>query len=267
LIETVIDQQVNDPQVRNDLKQDAKVIWEEYLFSASSTNVENANNICRTILLALIAVGVLGIISWALFMNDDFNELIKNENFARGLITFLFAFGTIGIAVIIALSVFTSSADPEEAKQRFYRAKEILTILIGILGTIVGFYFGATKNLSETDGSITNPKWQHPGCYANYYLTAGTSDRFDIAAAGTSDRFDIAVDGTSNRFSIAVDGTSNRFNIAAAGTSDRFSIAVAGTSDRFDIAAAGTSDRFSIAKYGMKFFPETDVEKNATWCD
>jgi hypothetical protein len=67
LIETVIDQQVNDPQVRNDLKQDAKVIWEEYLFSASSTNLDNASNICRTILLALIAVGVLVIIFWALF--------------------------------------------------------------------------------------------------------------------------------------------------------------------------------------------------------
>jgi hypothetical protein len=248
LIETVIDQQVNDPQVRNDLKQDAKVIWEEYLFSASSTNLDNASNICRTILLALIAVGVLVIIFWALFINDDFNGLIEKENFARGLITFLFAFGTIGIAVIIALSVFTSSADPEEAKQRFYRAKEILTILIGILGTIVGFYFGATQNLSETDRSINNPSGSTTVVTETLphrrnqrpiqHHTAGTSDRFNIAAAGT-----------------------NRFNIAAAGTSDRFNIAAAGTSDRFNIAAAGTSDRFNIAKYGMKFFPELMLKR------
>jgi amino acid transporter len=214
LIETVIDQQVNDPQVRNDLKQDAKVIWEEYLFSASSTNVENANNICRTILLALIAVGVLGIISWALFMNDDFNELIKNENFARGLITFLFAFGTIGIAVIIALSVFTSSADPEEAKQRFYRAKEILTILIGILGTIVGFYFGATKNLSDTDGSITNPNGSTPVVTQTITsppepATGSTSQSTEPATGSTSQSTEPATGSASQSTEPATGSTSH----------------------------------------------------------
>jgi hypothetical protein len=231
LIETVIDQQVNDPQVRNDLKQDAKVIWEEYLFSASSTNLDNASNICRTILLALIAVGVLVIIFWALFINDDFNGLIEKENFARGLITFLFAFGTIGIAVIIALSVFTSSADPEEAKQRFYRAKEILTILIGILGTIVGFYFGATQNLSETDRSINNPSGS----------TTVVTETFTSPP-------EPATDSTSQPPEPATDSTSQP-------------PAAAGTSDRFNIAAAGTSDRFNIAKYGMKFFPELMLKR------
>lgn len=60
---------------------------------------------------------------------------------SRGLITFVFTVGVIALALIIVTANVTSS-DGEGA--RFERSKEILTSLIAILGTILGFYFGKT---------------------------------------------------------------------------------------------------------------------------
>jgi hypothetical protein len=72
---------------------------------------------------------------------------ITDIAFARGLITLLFSVGTIAIAVVLTFAaLFQTDAD---AKDRFARGKEVLTILIGILGTIVGFYFGSLNIDSE----------------------------------------------------------------------------------------------------------------------
>ena len=69
---------------------------------------------------------------------------------ARGLITFLIAIGTIAIAVILTLaSVIMEASDTDALKERLSKGKEILTVLVGVLGTIVGFYFA-----SNPDGSV-----------------------------------------------------------------------------------------------------------------
>ncbi len=62
--------------------------------------------------------------------------------FARGLITYLFAVVTIGTAVVMVVSALTSEETPQH-KERFQRGKEILSLLLGVFGTIVGFYFGS----------------------------------------------------------------------------------------------------------------------------
>jgi hypothetical protein len=62
--------------------------------------------------------------------------------FARGLITYLFAVVTIGTAVVLVVSALTSE-DTEAHERRFQRGKEILSLLLGVFGTIVGFYFGS----------------------------------------------------------------------------------------------------------------------------
>ena len=62
--------------------------------------------------------------------------------FARGLITYLFAVVTIGTAVVLVVSALTSDETPAN-ERRFERGKEILALLLGVFGTIVGFYFGS----------------------------------------------------------------------------------------------------------------------------
>ncbi|MGD9507472.1 MAG: hypothetical protein AB7I59_10675 [Geminicoccaceae bacterium] len=61
---------------------------------------------------------------------------------ARGLITFLFGVATVGIALVIVLAVFLSTGSKEEVAERFRMGKDILAVLIGVFGTIIGFYFG-----------------------------------------------------------------------------------------------------------------------------
>ena len=71
--------------------------------------------------------------------------------FARGLITYLFAVVTIGTTVVLFVFVLTNPDDPL-AEMRFQRGKEVLSLLLGVFGTIVGFYFGSevsAKNAEE----------------------------------------------------------------------------------------------------------------------
>lgn len=67
---------------------------------------------------------------------------MSRVDFARGLITYLFAIVTIGTAVVLVVSALTGADDPQNDK-RFERGKEILSLLLGVFGTIVGFYFGS----------------------------------------------------------------------------------------------------------------------------
>jgi hypothetical protein len=84
---------------------------------------------------------------------------LKEYNSARGLITFLIAFTTVALAVILVLaSIISSSSD---LKQRFELGREIFTALVGILGTIVGFYFasapGATTPATPPPSPTASP--------------------------------------------------------------------------------------------------------------
>jgi hypothetical protein len=95
------------------------------------------------IVLTLAGLLIAAILVYGIFINTNFFALVGHADNARGLITFLFAFGTIAIAVIIAIALFWMPV--EELKERFDKAKDLFTILIGILGTIIGFYFGTAS--------------------------------------------------------------------------------------------------------------------------
>lgn len=119
-----------------------------------------------TILLIVIVLIFVGVIIYAIFKVDvegGFLRALEQIEFARGLITFLIAIATVAIAIILALSAIISGGTEQEQKERFGRGKEVLAVLVGVLGTIVGFYFGAEKgsqsnanrgnsNVSQTQG-------------------------------------------------------------------------------------------------------------------
>jgi hypothetical protein len=93
------------------------------------------------LVLGLLVAGVL---------QGGLLEFLSSVSGARGLITFLIAIGTIAIAVILTLAaVIMEANDTDVLKERLSKGKEILTVLVGVLGTIVGFYFA-----SNTDGSV-----------------------------------------------------------------------------------------------------------------
>lgn len=105
-------------------------------------------------LFAFVLMGsVVFLIAGGLFGWDKgqiLNSLAKSD-YARGLITYLFAVGTIGIAVVLVLSALLGE---DSIKERFARGKEVLSLLIGVFGTMVGFYFGSQIATANTQVAL-----------------------------------------------------------------------------------------------------------------
>lgn len=82
-------------------------------------------------------------------------EKLANQDIARGLITFLIAVTAAALFVIMGVSTIVKS-DAPDADKEFDRGKQVLTMLVGILGTIVGFYFGTAGNPSQTPLKVSD---------------------------------------------------------------------------------------------------------------
>jgi len=99
-----------------------------------------------TALFTLLGVVLLGVIVYGVTQKSgSVLTSLANKDNARGLITFLIAIATVGIAIILAISTIVLP-EGDEGDKRFDRGKQVLTILIGVLGTIVGFYFGSAPD-------------------------------------------------------------------------------------------------------------------------
>jgi hypothetical protein len=103
--------------------------------------------------IVVIAISILAavfVLIGSAIMGVDKGVLsgMAKTDYARGLITYLFAIVTIGTAVVLVVSSLTAEETPAH-KKRFQRGKEILSLLLGVFGTIVGFYFG-----SEVSGGL-----------------------------------------------------------------------------------------------------------------
>lgn len=88
--------------------------------------------------MAILGIGLAVAIVWGLFAKDSIVRELANVDLARGVITFIFAIGTIGIALLLTFGALLGGLKTEE----FANAKGVLTVLIGVFGTILGFYFG-----------------------------------------------------------------------------------------------------------------------------
>lgn len=95
------------------------------------------------VIALMILSGTFFLIGAAIFGKDSgVLARMAESSFARGLITYLFAVVTIGTAVVLVVAALTSPTITEN-DGRFQRGKEVLSLLLGIFGTIVGFYFGS----------------------------------------------------------------------------------------------------------------------------
>jgi hypothetical protein len=81
---------------------------------------------------------------------------LADPDVARGLITFVIAVGTIAIAMMLALTAIVT----RDFDKRFAVGKEVLTILVGVLGTIVGFYYGAATKKDAGQPGANAPSAQ-----------------------------------------------------------------------------------------------------------
>ena len=68
------------------------------------------------------------------------NDLSKTET-ARGMITFVVSVTTVAIAFLLVMSAALLSGS-KDLDRRFAFGKEVFTVLVGVLGTIMGFYYG-----------------------------------------------------------------------------------------------------------------------------
>lgn len=93
---------------------------------------------------AALAVLVTAFLLFGVIGKNQVLDRLSHIEHARGLITFILSVGTISIAILVTIGALMGR--DADARDRFYRAKEILTILIGVLGTIVGFYFGSQES-------------------------------------------------------------------------------------------------------------------------
>jgi hypothetical protein len=102
----------------------------------------------------LMLIGVMFLLMMAIFGWDRGHVLftMAQPDFARGLITYLFTIVTIGTAIVLIISGLTGGD-----KEQFDRGKEILGLLLGVFGTMVGFYFGSEVSHARTKLSLTPP--------------------------------------------------------------------------------------------------------------
>ena len=123
--------------------------------------------------LAFVGVVIFGAYKLQVF-STDLNLIKSADDGARILITFLVAVATVAIAFLAILTAMVI----REYKERFALAKEVLTLLVGILGTIVGFYFGTAGNTMQNtnaNANITANKTVNPSSNINTNTNSNTN--------------------------------------------------------------------------------------------
>lgn len=93
---------------------------------------------------AYVGIGLLLLVAAALIfmaIRPNLVQLLARPEMARGMITSVFALSVVAIATVIVCANFLSVAS--DLKERVEQGREVMLALVGILGTIVGYYFAA----------------------------------------------------------------------------------------------------------------------------
>lgn len=134
---------------------------------------------------AIMLLGLLAVVALLLGIfngGGKFLFLVKDSDVSRGLITFLVALTTVLLAIILVLYAITTSEDKDTAKERFSQGKEVLTTLVGILGTVLGFYFGSASGTAPNPLAVSDIKFH--GQQVMAHVSGGTPPyRYSVKAA------------------------------------------------------------------------------------
>jgi hypothetical protein len=96
------------------------------------------------IVVVIILVLVLATVYAFTQSESPLIDQLQNADYARGAITFIVAAVVVCLALILILgALFLEGDQTNEVEERFRRGREVLAPFVGILGTIVGFYFGS----------------------------------------------------------------------------------------------------------------------------
>jgi hypothetical protein len=88
--------------------------------------------------IAFFAVICIGL--W----NSSFYASLADSNQARGLLTFVLVLTATVVILVLSIGIFAYGSTPD-LKERIAPAKDVLTVVISVLGTIMGFYFGSAN--------------------------------------------------------------------------------------------------------------------------
>lgn len=111
--------------------------------------------------LIAVLVVILGVMGYGLYDSGGrFLLQLQDTNVSRGLITFLVAIATVSIALILSVWVIASGEEAETVKARFSLAKDVLATLVGILGTVLGFYFGSSDKTGAEQLALADIQFQ-----------------------------------------------------------------------------------------------------------
>lgn len=127
----------------------------------------------QSIVLVLILGGIFIALYVGLYQADGkFLNSLRETDVSRGLITFVVAVATVSIALVLAVYAMASNEQAPALKERFSYAKDVLATLVGILGTILGFYFGTTANTQSDGVQVAEP--QVRGMQVVAHISGGT---------------------------------------------------------------------------------------------
>jgi len=135
-------------------------------------------------LILLLGTVVLFGLGYGIFNSEGrFLYELRSTEVSRGLLTFLVAVTTVSIAILVALYAISSNLPADQIKERFGFAKEVLTTLVGILGTVLGFYFGSADKVGNQALQLAETKFQ--GTQVLTHISGGTPPyRYSISYPG-----------------------------------------------------------------------------------
>jgi len=115
-----------------------KVVDEES--AGGKSRIFQILTVVQYLLLGLLAVGF----AWAISKGfTDKNLDLSNKEAARGMITYVVSVVTVAIGLILVMSAAFLSGS-KDLEKRFAFGKDVFTVLVGVLGTVMGFYYGQT---------------------------------------------------------------------------------------------------------------------------